>query len=121
MCVDVGMRATGIERKSCRKAKFTLNPIKKYLIIFINPSDNLFCFTRVIRHLFSFARCLINAFVYERVKSKSRIIKIRQNLSNLYIRVSTAVHSEVSAEEEKSLFLNTYLILGEILHIEKIK
>ena len=45
--------------------------------------------------------------------------KIRQNLSNLYIRVSTAVHSEVSAEEAKSLFLNTYLILGEILHIEQ--
>jgi hypothetical protein len=61
----------------------------------------------------------INAFVYERIKSKSRITKIRQNLSNLYIRVSTAVHSEVSAEEAKSLFLNTYLILGEILHIEQ--
>lgn len=63
----------------------------------------------------------INAFVYERIESKSRITKIRQNLSNLYIRVSTAVHNEVSAEEAKSLFLNTYLILGEILHIEQIK
>jgi len=63
----------------------------------------------------------INAFVYERITSKSRITKIRQNLSNLYIRVSTAVHSEVSAEEAKSLFLNTYLILGEILHIEQTK
>ncbi len=63
----------------------------------------------------------INAFVYERIKSKSRITKIRQNLSNLYIRVSTAVHNEVSAEEAKSLFLNTYLILGEILHIEQTK
>jgi hypothetical protein len=63
----------------------------------------------------------INAFVYERITSKSRIKKIRQNLSNLYIRVSTAVHSEVSEEEAKSLFLNTYLILGEILHIEQTK
>jgi hypothetical protein len=63
----------------------------------------------------------INAFVYERIKSKSRITKIRQNLSNLYIRVSTAVHTEVSEEEAKSLFLNTYLILGEILHIEQTK
>ena len=60
----------------------------------------------------------INAFVFERINSKSRIVKIRQNLSNLYVRVSTAVHSEVSVEEAKSLFLNTYLILGEILHIE---
>lgn len=63
----------------------------------------------------------INAFVYERIESKSRITKIKQNLSNLYIRVSTAVHNEVSAEEAKSLFLNTYLILGEILHIKQTK
>jgi hypothetical protein len=63
----------------------------------------------------------INAFVYERIKSKSRITKIRQNLANLYIRVSTAVHTEVSAEEARALFLNTYLILGEILHIAQLK
>lgn len=60
----------------------------------------------------------INAFVYEKITSKSRITKIRQNLSNLYARVSTGVHNEVSAEEARSLFLNTYLILGEILHIK---
>lgn len=62
----------------------------------------------------------INAFVHERIDSKSRKSKIRQNLSNLYDRVSTGVHKDVSIEEAKSLFLNTYLLLGEILHIGKL-
>jgi hypothetical protein len=62
----------------------------------------------------------INAFVYTRIDSKSRKVKIRQNLSNLYDRVSTGVHKDVTAEEAKSLFLNTYLLLGEILHIGQI-
>lgn len=61
----------------------------------------------------------INAYVYERIYSKSRKSKIRQNLSNLYDRVSTGVHNDVSAEEAKSLFLNSYLLLGEVLHIGK--
>lgn len=59
----------------------------------------------------------INAFVHQRVDSKSRKTKIRQNLSNLYDRVSTGVHNDVTAEEARSLFLNTYLLLGEVLHI----
>ncbi|MFG0322985.1 hypothetical protein ACF8EF_11745 [Pseudomonas sp. zjy_15] len=37
----------------------------------------------------------INAYVNQRVTSKSRITKIRQNLANLYERVSTGVHSEI--------------------------
>lgn len=59
----------------------------------------------------------INAYVHQRVDSKSRKTKIRQNLSNLYGRVSTGVHNEVTTEEARSLFLNTYLFLGEVLHI----
>lgn len=62
----------------------------------------------------------LNVFVHERVESKSRKDKIRQNLSNLYGRVSAGVHSDVTLEEAKSLFLNCYLVLGEILHIAKI-
>lgn len=61
----------------------------------------------------------INAFVNERIESKSRKAKIRQNLSNLYERVSVGVHNDVSAEEAKSLFLNCYLLLGEVLHISE--
>jgi hypothetical protein len=52
----------------------------------------------------------INAFVHQRIESKSRKTKIRQNLSNLYDRVSTGVHNDVTAEEARSLFLNTYLL-----------
>ncbi|RDK82948.1 UNVERIFIED_ORG: hypothetical protein DFO82_2250 [Idiomarina abyssalis] len=63
----------------------------------------------------------INAFVHQRVESKSRKAKIRQNLSNLYDRVSTGVHKDVTAEEARSLFLNTYLILGEVLHIGEVQ
>ncbi len=40
---------------------------------------------------------------------------------NLYARVSTGVHADVSIEEAQSLFLNCYLLLGEILHISKLE
>lgn len=59
----------------------------------------------------------INAFVHNGTVSKSRRTKIRQNLSNLYERVSTGVHSDVTAEEARALFLNAYLLLGEVLHV----
>lgn len=59
----------------------------------------------------------INAFVYQRIESKSRKTKVRQNLANLYNRVSNGVHNDVTAEEARALFLNTYLLLGEVLHI----
>lgn len=59
----------------------------------------------------------INAYVHQRTESKSRKTKIRQNLSNLYDRVSTGVHNDVTTEEARALFLNTYLLLGEVLHI----
>lgn len=59
----------------------------------------------------------INAYVHQRTESKSRKTKIRQNLSNLYDRVSTGVHKDVTTEEARALFLNTYLLLGEVLHI----
>lgn len=62
----------------------------------------------------------INAYVHQKVDSKSRKTKIRQNLSNLYDRVSTGVHNEVTTEEARSLFLNTYLLLGEVLHIGEV-
>jgi hypothetical protein len=60
----------------------------------------------------------INAYISLRTQSTSRRQRLRQNLSNLYERVSTGVHSEVSADEARSLFLNTYLLLGEILSLK---
>lgn len=61
----------------------------------------------------------INAFIHKHSTSKSLKKKLRQNLGNLYDRVSTGVHKDVTANEAKSLFLNTYLLIGEILLLEK--
>jgi hypothetical protein len=57
----------------------------------------------------------INAYIREHTESKSRRQKLRQSLSNLYERVSTGVHADVSFDEARSLFLETYLVLGEVL------
>lgn len=60
----------------------------------------------------------INAYIHYRCESKSRKQKFRQNLANLFDRVSTGVHTDVTPEEARALFLNTYLFLGEVLHLE---
>lgn len=59
----------------------------------------------------------ISAYIHNRTDSSSRKKKFRQNVSNLYDRVSTGVHNDVTAEEARALFLNTYLVIGEILHL----
>jgi hypothetical protein len=61
----------------------------------------------------------INAYIAQRTESASRRQRLRQNLSNLFDRVSTGVHDDVTAEEAYSLFLNTYLFLGEVLHLDQ--
>ncbi len=63
----------------------------------------------------------INAYIHKRSESKSRKQRFRQNLANLFDRVSTGVHKDVPPEEAKALFLNTYLFLGEVLHLEENK
>ena len=59
----------------------------------------------------------INAFIAQNAQSVSRRQKLRQNLSNLFDRVSTGVHNDVTVAEAFSLFLNTYLFLGEVLEL----
>lgn len=59
----------------------------------------------------------INAYIHEKCESDSRRKKIRQNLSNTYDRVCTGVHNQIDAKEARALFLNTYLLLGEILSL----
>lgn len=59
----------------------------------------------------------INVYVHNKTLSQSRRQRLRQNLANLFDRVSSGVHNDISAEEARSLFLNTYLFLGEILHL----
>lgn len=60
----------------------------------------------------------INAYVHQNCESSNRKKKIRQNLANLYSRVSTGVHVDVDSKEAKNLFLNVYLLLGEILTLK---
>lgn len=59
----------------------------------------------------------INAYISQRTESSSRRQRLRQNLSNLFDRASTGVHDDITAEEAFSLFLNTYLFLGEVLQL----
>ncbi len=61
----------------------------------------------------------INAYVIERVTSNSRRQRLRQQLSNLYERVSTGVHNDVTPQEARSLLLESYLFLGEIITLEQ--
>ena len=60
----------------------------------------------------------INVYIRDRVSSESRRDRLRQSLSNLYGRVSTGVHNEVSPEEAQALVLSTYLFLGEVLNLD---
>jgi len=57
----------------------------------------------------------INQYITEHCESNSRRKKLRQTLENLYDRVSTGVHNDVAVDEAKALFLETYILLGEII------
>lgn len=61
----------------------------------------------------------INAYIASNTHSRSVRQRLRQNLAHLFDRVSTGVHQDVTATEARSLFLNTYLFLGEVLHLGK--
>jgi hypothetical protein len=59
----------------------------------------------------------INAYIAEKTDSKSKRQRLRQNIANLYDRVSTGVHNNVPPTEAYALFLNVYLFLGEVLQL----
>jgi hypothetical protein len=59
----------------------------------------------------------LNVYIAARTTSSARRDKLRQNLSNLFDRVSAGVHKDVTKEEAFSLFLNVYLFLGEVLQL----
>lgn len=47
--------------------------------------------------------------------SSTRRSRLRRRLRDLYERVNAGVHSDVSSQEAEFLFLDTYLLLGEVL------
>jgi hypothetical protein len=55
------------------------------------------------------------AYVDKHVSSKGRRRKLKRALEDLYDRVSTGVHADVTAEEARALFLEVYTFLGEVL------
>jgi len=57
----------------------------------------------------------ITAYLHERCTSASRRKRLRRTLRMLYERICTGIHSDVTGQEARSLFLLTYLTVGEIL------
>ncbi|MCM3298933.1 hypothetical protein M4D73_11895 [Streptomyces pseudogriseolus] len=47
--------------------------------------------------------------------SKSRRDRLRRTLADLYARCSAGTHAEVTIDEARFIFLQTYIVLGEIL------
>lgn len=56
--------------------------------------------------------------VNSKVASKSRRDRLRVTLRGIYERVSTGVHDDVTTDEARFLFLQTYVVLGEILTLD---
>ncbi len=59
----------------------------------------------------------IKAFIDDNSASHSRSNRLKRRLTDLYERVNAGVHADVSPEEARFLFLDTYLLLGEILSL----
>lgn len=57
----------------------------------------------------------INLFLEENCPSQTRCGRLKSNLRKLYDRASAGAHADISSEEAQTLFLQTYLTLGEIL------
>jgi hypothetical protein len=61
----------------------------------------------------------IYLFLRDCCTSESRRERLNQTLHRIYDRASAGSHSDVSPDEARSLFLGTYLVLGEILAASK--
>jgi hypothetical protein len=57
----------------------------------------------------------LQAHVYASGATKSRRDRLRRSLADLYNRCSAGTHAEVTIDEARFLFLQTYIALGEIL------
>ncbi|MGD0949005.1 MAG: hypothetical protein ABSA52_16460 [Candidatus Binatia bacterium] len=64
------------------------------------------------------SRNRLRAYIAENTLSTARRKRLRQTLTNLYDRLSAGVHSDVTTEEARSLFLQVYLFLGEVLNLD---
>jgi hypothetical protein len=61
----------------------------------------------------------LQAFCHQQGASKSRRDRLRRSLSDLYERCSAGTHAEVSVQEARFVFLQTYIVLGEVLALQE--
>ncbi len=57
----------------------------------------------------------LNSYAFKSGATKGRRDRIRRSLSDIYGRVSKGVHEDVTPMEARFVFLQTYLILGELV------
>lgn len=60
----------------------------------------------------------LQAYVHSTDASKTRRDRIRRGLSDLFERCSAGTHAEVSIQEARFVFLQTYVLLGEVLTLK---
>jgi hypothetical protein len=61
----------------------------------------------------------IQLFLRNKCPSESRRERLNLTLRKIHDRASAASHADVSTDEARSLFLSTYLVLGEVLGASK--
>jgi len=57
----------------------------------------------------------LQVHVHEAGASKSRKDRLRRTLKDLFDRCSAGTHADVTVEEARFVFLQTYVALGEVL------
>lgn len=57
----------------------------------------------------------LKAYIDDNTSSDSRRTRLKQAIDNLYGRTSSGVHADVTATEAQYLFLETYVLIGELI------
>jgi hypothetical protein len=63
----------------------------------------------------------LQAYTHACGASKSRRDRLRRTLSDLYDRCSAGTHAEVTINEARFIFLQTYIAVGEILTLSALE
>jgi hypothetical protein len=63
----------------------------------------------------------INLYLRDNLSSETRRDRLNKTIRLIHDRSSAGSHSDITLDEARSLFLQTYIILGEILQATKPK
>ncbi|MBF6138370.1 hypothetical protein IU501_35960 [Nocardia otitidiscaviarum] len=61
----------------------------------------------------------LQAYCHQQQTTKSRRDRLRRTLTDLYGRCSAGTHAEVTVQEARFVFLQTYIVLGELLTLKE--